>query len=317
MDSNKNEHDDLTTITGIGPARQRWLRESFGVRTFQDLADLSVDQIEAQLKADGQIPSRDAIVSWLLQAHELAASAPQPLQPDGDTTDENQIEANTSAIVNSMTRENGWKPFASFVIEFQTRETQPDQHRTAVHHIEQDAGKEWSGIEGEELCRWILEQIRKDVALEPADTGPAPAQPAGEPTRLEVSEVRVFQPPDADTPSGLLEASQPYRGTFKGSEPFTLEVSFGLTGETAAELTAKQATCLVQSFAYDEATHSSIQLGETAPTTLEEERYAYTLTLPEASLQPGTYRMWVTVAVENARAVPDFIEVPVLQVTTQ
>jgi hypothetical protein len=315
MISNENAHDDLTVITGIGPARQRWLRESFNVRTFQDLADLSVDQIETRLKADGQIPSRDAIVTWLLQAQEFASSASQPSQPDVDTANENAIGAKPTTIVNSVTRENGWKPFASFVVEFQTRETRPEEHRTAVHHIEQDTGKDWSGIEGEELCHWMLEQIQEDVELETADTGRTLEEPLKERTRLEVTQVRVFQPPHADAPIGVLEASQPYRGTFKGSEPFTLEVSFGLAGEAADELTAKQSTYLVQSFAYEEVTKTSIQLGETEPASLEEGRYAYTLALPEASLEPGTYRMWVTVAVKHAPAVPDFIEVPMLQVT--
>ena len=51
-------HDDLTILQGIGPARQQWLRASFGVRTFADLAALSPAAIEQRLKEDGQIARR-------------------------------------------------------------------------------------------------------------------------------------------------------------------------------------------------------------------------------------------------------------------
>ena len=42
--------EDLTVISGIGKARQEWLRKTFHVRTLLDLAKLSADDIEAKLK---------------------------------------------------------------------------------------------------------------------------------------------------------------------------------------------------------------------------------------------------------------------------
>ncbi|MHC4617193.1 MAG: hypothetical protein ACYTEQ_05505 [Planctomycetota bacterium] len=69
------ESDDLTVINGIGPVRQRWLRESLDVYTLRDLAALSVDEIESRLKAEEQIISGSEIEAWIDQAQELALTA--------------------------------------------------------------------------------------------------------------------------------------------------------------------------------------------------------------------------------------------------
>ena len=61
MQAIKEEYDDLTKITGIGPARKSWLAEVFGVRTYDDLAALSVDDIVAQFRTEGKPYSRSDI----------------------------------------------------------------------------------------------------------------------------------------------------------------------------------------------------------------------------------------------------------------
>lgn len=317
MESNKNTYDDLTVIAGIGPARQRWLRESFNVHTYQDLAQLSVDRIESQLKADGQIASRDAIEHWLLETRELATIAARSSTPDLESAA--KIAANKE---NSPNREDGWKPFASFVVEFQAREVegQAAERRTAVHHMEEDTGTYWSGIESRQLCQWMLDQVRDKVGLEPEEydldqARPVEAPPAKKPSaEIQISAIRVFQPPDALTPVAVLEASEPFQGTVRGSVPFAIEVSFGLTGATAADVVAQGASCLVRSYAYEQAAGAAVHLGDAEPTALEADKYAYTLTLPAASLQSGTYRVWVIVGVKDAPAAPDYVEVPMLQV---
>ena len=77
MNLSDNSLDDLTMIKGIGPARQRWLKESLDVRTFGDLAALSADEIESRLKADRQIASRETIEAWIAQADRHTARAAQ------------------------------------------------------------------------------------------------------------------------------------------------------------------------------------------------------------------------------------------------
>lgn len=70
---NGKKYDDLTRIRGIEAAKQQWLRESFKVYTFRDLARLSVDKIESRLKAEWHSISRKEIQEWIAQARELAA----------------------------------------------------------------------------------------------------------------------------------------------------------------------------------------------------------------------------------------------------
>lgn len=305
MKSSEKAYDDLTVIRGIGPARQRWLRESLNVRTYQDLATLSVDEIESRLKADGKIPSRRRIEVWLVEVQELA------------TGDEKVAKE-----ANSPTREDGWKPFASFVVEFQTREVegQAGERRTKVHHMEEDTGTYWPGIESRKLCQWMLDQIRDKVGLEPEEYDLTQAQPAEAPptekppAKIKISQIRVFQPPQSEAPTQTIEAGKPFQGSVKGDEPFTFEVDFELTGPAAPDIARKQIECNARSYAYDQATNTSIDLGDTGPNTFEEGEFAYTFTLPEATLQRGDYRLWVLVTPQGALAMPDYVEVPLFQV---
>ncbi len=60
---NHKNRNDLTQIRGIGAIRKRWLH-SLGVYTIADLAQASVDAIEAQSKDDARILSRDELEGW-------------------------------------------------------------------------------------------------------------------------------------------------------------------------------------------------------------------------------------------------------------
>ena len=156
-------YDDLTQIKGIGPARQQWLRASFHIRTFQDLAALTIDEIEAQLKAVGQIASRRHIDQWLVQAKQLLVAHDQTARQVAGSAE----SANTAA--GTQPGKGDWKPFASFVVEFQThtREGHIQEQRTKVHHIEGDTCAHWPGIETERLSWWMLEQMTEGIL----DTG--------------------------------------------------------------------------------------------------------------------------------------------------
>lgn len=140
------EYDDLTAIKGIGPARQQWLRDTFAVMSYADLAALSVDTIHERLK-EGQIASTGVIESWIRQAKALAA-VPLPRHIPAAGSPE-------------------WKPVASFVVEFQQHEASGSL-RTSVHHVEADRTQQWQGVQQTELCRWMAMQLGDYV---PADEG--------------------------------------------------------------------------------------------------------------------------------------------------
>lgn len=126
--------DALTAIKGIGASRQRWFQQTFDVRTYQDLANLSAEDIETRLKAEGKIVSRAEIETWIAQAEHLATST---------------------------VKDDGWQPIASFVVEFQEQETETGivEQRTTVHHVETDHTFQWEGIQENLLCRWMSEQL--------------------------------------------------------------------------------------------------------------------------------------------------------------
>lgn len=76
MNGSDKEHQVLTRIKGIGPVKQRWLKDSLKISTIRDLATCSVEQIESRLKAQGQTFSRSEIKSWIEQAQKLIDSEP-------------------------------------------------------------------------------------------------------------------------------------------------------------------------------------------------------------------------------------------------
>lgn len=136
-------NDDLTAIGGIGPTRASVLRDA-GIRTYQDLAALSVDKIDAILRAGEQFVSRDDIEGWISEAQELAEGGP------------------------SDTVGSKWHVAASFVVEFQTRE-EDGERRTKIHHVEQDVDERWPDFEHQQLCQWMMAQLGEPLDEVPED----------------------------------------------------------------------------------------------------------------------------------------------------
>jgi len=306
--------DDLTAIKGIGSARQQWLRESLNIRTFQDLAARSVDEIESRLKAAGQIASRSKIAHWIVQAQRLATAEPAPqtrMRPADSKV----------RVINSPPGEkgNGWRPFASFVVEFQTRQVEgrAAEQQTAIHYMEADRGETWPGIEARQLCQWMLDQIgeRAIPRSEPDKAPSVTAYPAtAPPVTVKIAQAQAFQPPQAETPTALGKAGRPFLGFVRSSEPFALRVLFGLGGHAAINVTKKRITYRAQFHAYDLSTGKRTRLGDSEPDTLVEGEMSYSATLPEIRLQPGMYRLQVLTTLQDRPPVMGYLEVPLLQV---
>jgi hypothetical protein len=313
--------DDLTAIKGIGPARQRWLKESLNVHSYRDLAALPADEMESQLKADGQVISRGEIDSWVAQARELALAADPPAKGV------ELADTKVGRKVGSPAREREWQPFASFVVEFQAREPKGRavERRTMVHHMEADRSETWPGIEGKRLCRWILGQLTKETRQEndvgapigesPAVGSPVGAQPAETlPVTVRITQLRAFQPPQTDMPSAIGEVGRPFQGIVRGDEPFALAACLALAGPAAYEITKKQATYRAQFYACNLPTGERTHLGDTKPETLIEGKLSYTAVLKDVSLPRGMYRLRVATTLQDVRTAPGYLEVPLLQV---
>lgn len=335
--SNDREFDDLTAIKGIGPTRQQWLRGSLGVHTYQNLAALSVAEIETRLKAEGQVAARSVIEGWLVQARELAAAAGSSAshvvaaaETEAGEEANSQVKAGlVSAQIAKLAEveadgnvslpagEGEWKPFAAFVVEFQVRRMpgRAEEQRTKVHYMEADKEATWAGLEGQRLCQWMLAQLAKKEQPEQEETPRTEVKaPVTPPATVEITQIRAYQPPQTKALLGFGRAGQPFSGLIKGSDPFALEVSFGLVGPAAAELTKKQAVYQAQFNVHSLVTGANIHLGEAKPDVLVEGQLTYTAVLLQATLPPGMYRLRTLVTLQPVSAVPGYLEVPLLQV---
>lgn len=148
-------YDDLTAIKGIRDARQQWFRDTMKVHTYRDLAALSVDEIEAGLKAERQFPSRSMIAAWIAQAKALAEAVEQD---------------NPMSKRKVVVEPPAWTTQASFVIEFQRLDHKDGsrEQRMTVHHIETDTNQIWWELKADDAMRWML----AEAGLEVTDTAP-------------------------------------------------------------------------------------------------------------------------------------------------
>jgi len=154
-------YDDLTRIKGIGEITQQWLRDTFGVYTFRDLANASPVKIENRLKTEGKITARAKIEEWLAQARLLADEAGEPDTPE--------------AL--SMPKQSAWKAVSTFVVIFEERQTDGQrQFQTKAHHMEADANETWQGIDPPGLVDWMVAQLGLKGLEAQAATVAAPSE---------------------------------------------------------------------------------------------------------------------------------------------
>lgn len=313
--------DDLTAIKGIGPARQAWLKEVFGIRSYADLAALSVDRIEAALKDEKRaMVTRSDIHDWLVQAKELAAAsgatpAKKPESPAPSSDEAADIEP-----------EPAWTPFASFVVEYRCREaTDPEgRHQTHIHHVEGDVSETWQGLQGEALGPWMLEHAQKLAEPEPEPEAAASDEtdepdtldvtlPSGADVGVQITEVRIRQPNHAEASSPMGPGEQTF-GPIKNMEPFALDADFELIGSDATDLTERAIPFIGQFYARDLATGASIHLGDSIPGGLNAGQLDYRTTLFFARLPAGAYRVHVLVLMQTSPPLPGYVDLSVLQV---
>lgn len=352
MSSSDKKYDDLTVIKGIASARQEWLREALNVVTFADLATLSFDEIKSQLKADKKVTSDDTIKTWIAEAQEYAATAEKAkkttLSETGTEAEEQvstlaeenepMLQAAESAENESAEEDNAssgegeWEWLAAFLVEFQVRkvEGQVKEHQIKVDQrqidkkgtwLQDDKEKNSIVVEGEQLYPWMLEQVDDWTDQDPIEEEHPPQESATEsvpiarsPVKVEIAQIRAFQPPQAKNPIGVGQADLPFEGFIKHNELFALEIHFGLAGEAAAELTEEPAVYNARAYVQDRSTGVNTHLGDTEPGTLERGELAYTATLPEVSLARGTYRLFALVTLQAASVKPDFVTLPVFTV---
>ena len=153
--------DNLTHIKDIGLAREKWLNEH-GIATYAELAAVDPNWIYEQLKNEGKpsIPL-EVVQGWIEEASALTAV------PSLSAVMSTQLE-NTNPLT-----EDGWDEFASFYVSYQHKHQVQHPslrtrvvYRTYADHIEANENQQWDGIEGESLCRWIMDHVDKIISSE-------------------------------------------------------------------------------------------------------------------------------------------------------
>ncbi len=293
--------DDLTRIKGIGPSRQKWFRDALGVTSFGQLAQLSPEVIETALREEGRIVSRSAIEEWIMEADRFASG-----------------ERGVATWSGGPFRNDGWRPFASFVVEFQERKV--DDHveqRTLVHHMESaeeqtlihemDEGakaKTWPGLESRQLCSWMIRRLdtgkrRKEAVARTVEPGAAGAPPAA--AQIEMKLLRIYQPVDTTTPLliGSAERNVPVSGVLKGSEPFAVEAVFGMEEGSATATGIRSGSCVTTFYLRNIATGSRQQLGEPCRKSPLPGENSCLVELGAPAIPPGPYQLTAVVILQG------------------
>jgi hypothetical protein len=222
------DFDDLTVVKGIGEALEQWLRESFQIHTFADLAALPAEEFESHARDAGRILSRSKIEQIIAQAKDLAGGSKQAAPESGGKPVKTKAVTKPILPVN----ENNWEQFATFVVEFERKVVDGKEEkrttakgRTTAHEMEGWGNqRNWPGIETDEVCHWILERLgeREEVAPQEAPVAAVEvAQPALESSTpqsvaLEITGIQVIQ---NMRPQDLYVQGRAFSNLVKGADP--------------------------------------------------------------------------------------------------
>ncbi|MDJ0704624.1 MAG: DUF4332 domain-containing protein [Leptolyngbyaceae cyanobacterium MO_188.B28] len=260
-------------------------------------------------------PNTDAetTVADVSETLDLTEPISEPTEPGLEPTEPGlEPVLNTKTLVNTSPEAAKWSTFASFAVEFQGRQVEnlTDQ-RILVRHVETDTVESWSSIEGEHFQQWMLSQVTQ--ARPP---GPVTHQPTMmDPVVSEIKQLRLLQPPETRMPMLGVQSERMVSNSVRQNEPFSLEVTFSLSGESLADIAATQTAYCIQWDAKNLAPpHEIIALGDTEPQRVNAGQSFYTIRLPEASLQAGIYRLQILLFLRGIAALPTFFDALVLQV---
>ena len=327
MQSNREERDDLTRITGIGNVRQRWLDETFSARTYADVAALYPDEIEAQLKAEGKPYSRSEIELWPEEAAAFAAEKARAAMhatanlSNPATGNSPKEGSNPGKTKPQKGRDEPWKPVATFIVEFQARHIgdRAIEYQTKISHHDTDKEKEWSGIESEGLGPWMVEHAGSKLRAEAPAAAVAEAEAEPE-TRTALTErlavaitgLRIYQPAGTEVALAPGKNGRPHGGQIQAGDPFAIEVCFEL-GEQAAALGKREIPYRARFYTQNRATREKAHLGEAEPGLFSAARATYSARLAGITLPAGNFRLQVVVLAEEENVTPAYFEMPVLR----
>jgi hypothetical protein len=335
MSSNIETSDDLEVIRGIGPDAREWLGETFDVRTFTALADLSEEELISRIKADNKPWLRwardwpaeagiraakmrtEAEAQYLAPAPVAESAIPKPTYLQTEKT----IPANRASMPN--TGENHWQQVAYFNITFLEHHVKDRVvgRKTTINYHEADENAEWDGFETERISQWILEQAGDELSQEiqevPA-TEPKPELLKEEkiPAQIAISVtgLRLYQPADAEISLTSGKNGRPHTGTIQSGLPFAAKAEFEIDEQAATTIANHEIPYRVQFYTQDRSSKEKAHLGDAKTGLLASNKTSYSAMLGGITLPSGTYRLRVVVIAESEEIVPGYLELPILRV---
>ena len=329
MKENQMEHDDLTKITGIGEAWQQWLADEFSVRTYDELAALSVDEINLSLKSKKNPPDINKVKLWIKEAEKLAVeqtNSPNILDSDSLIVQDSKTPRNgisTKIGKESKSHEKPWTTMAMFSVEFQTRrtenrnyeqQTKVKDHKTEVEHL-------WPGIEVGQIGPWMIEQagdklqqeIKGMPKFEIQDKSITKAKLAKR-VKINIVNFNLFQPANKEVTLTSGIDGKLHTGVILAEQPFDTEIAFRLDVNEAEIIGKQEIPYQVQFFAHNRDTSEDAYLGDATPGLLSMNKTYYLAKITGIELKRGTYRFQVVAFGKMRNIDPGYIQIPVLRV---
>jgi primosomal protein N'' len=315
----KSRGDDLTTVTKVRPAVADWLQDTFGVRTFAELANLSADAIRKAAQTSERRLSRVKI-RIRVPARELAGKT----NSKSPRKEASMAEPRRPAKLQKASTE--WQEFASFIVYFERKmqggveqQRTTVEQRTAIHHLETSEQSKWQGLAALQACEWMISKLpaqdQPGAELETPDQE-VPAVATSDHDRTVVfgtiDRIRCFQPPDHPVPQDLHGDDTSMTAYLAASTRVTFEAAFTVRRVAGAEA-AGLVRCQVEFRATDLQTSTVTLLG-VIPVRVEAEQSDAVARLTAVGLPEGNYSLQVTVTALDGATGTWQTEVPLLQV---
>ena len=313
--------DDLTRIKDIGLARQKWLNEH-GIHTYAELAGADPNWICEQLKNEGKpVPvSPELVRCWMEEANTMIAV---PLLSEPST---NVIPIQPQHPL--PLTEDGWDEFASFYVSYQhkrqvehpTLRTQV-VYRTYADHIEANDNQQWEGIEGENLCRWIMshvDTIVSDNHLSAVPLAASSGESLSAPHSIKPGEIRIVGIRVHDPVGGLASAAvgELFKGAVHSQQLLTFNLSLEYQASDSKGAKAVEVwDCWLSLYIYEMPGDKLVLKSQEISRQLSESEQAYsfgTIVIPE--LPAGLYRIRAVAILTGQASVFSVIDIPLLQI---
>lgn len=303
MGSSKANSDNLELITGIGPDARRWLAKTFDVRTFAALAELPVEDLVSQIRAENKPWLRWA-KNWPADAAERAAEM------------EMKEKARQPTAAPVRKQEDGWDALAYYVIEFQSRQLpgKSVEERTTVSYQGPEPETLPVAVGRDDLCEWIFDHLHgilPDRLRDSTRGGARAMSEAMHPEPVGVRHLYLFQPTGASAPLCSFGGEQPTIRMVTADQPFDLEL---ILEGSPQPVSGNGKPGLSVQFVIKEWDSRAPSIAKIIRPDAIEDRTAYSARLRDVSLARGNYRIEVLVLAHPKPTVLGSIKVRVLNV---